>query len=162
MSQMKKTLSTDEAFQRLSARCAVAACAPLDLLRKMEGWGLDEESRLAVLQRLKEQGYVNEQRYASAYVRDKFNYAGWGRMKIMQGLRGKGFSPSECDRAWQEINEEDYRKSLIRLLISKSKSIKARSAFERKAKLARFAFGRGFEQWLVMESLEELLQDDSI
>lgn len=159
---MKKNLSMDEAFLRLSARCAVAECAPFDLLRKMEGWGLDDESRQAVLQRLKAQGYVNEQRYASAYVRDKFNYAGWGKMKIVQGLRRKGFSPSECDSVWQEINEEDYRKSLIRLLISKSKSIKAQSVFERKAKLARFALGRGFEQWIVMESLEDLLQDGSI
>ena len=159
---MKKKLSMDEAFLRLSARCAVAECAPFDMLRKMEVWGLDDESRQAVLQRLKEYGYVNEPRYASAYVHDKFNYARWGKMKIVQGLRSKGFSTSECDSAWQEINEEDYRKSLIRLLISKSKSIKARSVFERKAKLARFALGRGFEQWLVMESLEELLQDGSI
>lgn len=159
---MKKNLSMEEAFLRLSARCAVAECAPFDLLRKMEGWGLDDESQQVVLQRLKERGYVDEQRYASAYVRDKFNYAGWGKMKIVQGLRRKGFSSSECDSAWQEINEEDYRKLLIRLLISKSKSIKAQSAFERKAKLARFALGRGFEQWLVMESLEDLLQDGSI
>ena len=159
---MKKILSMNEAFQRLSARCAVAEYAPSDLLRKMVGWGLDEEARQAVLQRLKGQNYVNEQRYASAYVRDKFNYAGWGKMKIMQGLRGKGFSPSECDRAWQEIPEDDYRRLLMRLLASKSKSVKAQSLFERKAKLARFACSRGFEQWLVMDSLEKLLQDDAI
>ncbi len=156
MPQIEKKMSLEEAFQRLSARCAVAECAPYDLLRKMERWNLDEDSRQTVLQRLKKHGYVDEQRYASAYVRDKFNYAGWGKIKIMHGLRQKGISTSLAGNALDEIPDKDYRELLKQLLLSKSKGIKAKSQFERNGKLLRFAVSRGFEQWMVMECMDGL------
>lgn len=161
MQHIDKKYTPEEAFSRLSARCATAECAPLDLIRKMEGWGLDETEQMTVMERLKKYKYVDEQRFASAYVRDKFQYSGWGKLKIMQGLRQKGISGEVAARAWQEIPEEEYEALLMRLLTTKSESVRAASRFEKYGKLMRFALSRGFEQWMVADCLERLPQSDN-
>ncbi len=78
----------------------------------------------------------------------------------MHGLRLKGIGLLLAERALDEIPEKDYRELLKRLLSSKSKGIKAQSQFERNAKLVRFAMSRGFEQWMVMECINDLSRSD--
>ena len=147
MQKSVKIPTVAEALRKLSARCAVSEQAPADLLRKMRGWGMSETDVAAVMERLVNGNFVNEERYVRAFVNDKFIYARWGRGKIAQGLRQKGFAPSLIQAVVSEIDEAAYRQVLCELLEKQLPAVRARNAYERRAKLARFAVGRGFEQY---------------
>lgn len=89
--------------------------------------------------------FIDETRFSRCFVRDKFRYNQWGRIKIMQALRLKNIPDTYCREALAEIEEEEYLCVLRKLLQSKSRSVKAVSDYERNGKLIRFGLSRGFE-----------------
>lgn len=151
-----KTVTEDEAFLKLATRCATAEHAPQELLRKMQEWGLNEESRQRVLLRLKEQNFTDEERYAHAFANDKFRYSGWGRIKIAQALRMKGIPTPLIEEACHRLPADLYKQKLEKLLTNKSRAIQGVNSYVRKAKLAHFAVGRGFEPDLVYRCMGEM------
>ena len=143
----------EEAFRKAAACCAAAEQGGADIRKKLEKWGLDADSREAVVRRLEEENFIDEARYARCFVRDKFRYNHWGRVKIAQALRLKGIAPAAIGDALGEIDGEDYARTLRQLLQAKAHSLKTASGYERNGKLARFALGRGFEMELIMRNL---------
>ncbi|MBQ8098856.1 MAG: RecX family transcriptional regulator [Bacteroidaceae bacterium] len=162
---MPKTLvpsSADDAFRRLSALCASSEQAPADLLRKMQTWNMAPEAQAAVMERLQKGKFFDEERYALAFVSDKLKYNGWGRIRLRHELRHKGIASSAIAHALEAIDETLYRERLRSILSSKLRSEqgKAQNAYALKGKLLRFASGRGFEQQLVMDLVDDLSPDE--
>ena len=62
----------------------------------------------AIIDRLKHERYLDNERYARAYCRDKLRFNGWGRIKIGYMLRGKGIEQEFIDAALADIDEEQY------------------------------------------------------
>lgn len=141
----KKKLSESEAYTRLSALCAVAEYCTADMLKKMEKWELPEGAEERIMDKLKAEKFIDEQRYARAFVRDKFRYNHWGRKRIGMELGMKGIDKNVCLDALEEIDEEEYTSMLKQLIESKKKTFKGKTPYEVKMKLMRFAAGRGFE-----------------
>ena len=119
----------------------------------LERWGLDAACQQTVVARLEKEKFIDETRYARCFVRDKFRYNGWGRVKMAQALRLKGISPSCIEKAMDEIEEEEYSRTLQKLLQSKARSLKGGTDYERNGKLVRFGLSRGFEMPLIMRVL---------
>ena len=80
--KMKKPLSAEAALTRAAALCARSEQAESDVRAKLLAWGLTPASAAQVIERLQDEHFLDEQRYARAYCRDKFNFNGWGRIKI--------------------------------------------------------------------------------
>jgi len=156
MPKSVKIPSVAEATRKLAARCAVSEQAPDDLVRKMRSWGMSEPDAAAVMEQLVKNGFVNEARYVQAYVSDKLQYARWGRLKIAQGLRQKGLPPALVQDALAGIDEAAYAASLRQLLQKQWPAVRGRNLYERRAKLVRFAVGRGFEQHLIFDCLDTM------
>ena len=97
------------------------------------------------MQRLVQEKYIDESRYCRAFINDKVRFARWGRIKIAQALRQKQIPSSLYLPLLDEIDEACYSEQLRRLLEAKQREVKGRNAYERKAKLVRFALGRGYE-----------------
>ena len=103
MREMKE-ITPEEAFQKAAACCAASEQCVADIRKKLERWGLDATRRQAVIVRLEEEKFVNEARYARSFVRDKFRYNGWGRIKIAQALRQKGIPAAYIEDAiWNRL-----------------------------------------------------------
>ena len=148
-----KEITPEEAFQKAAACCAASEQCVADIRKKLERWGLDATRRQAVIVRLEEEKFVNEARYARSFVRDKFRYNGWGRIKIAQALRQKGIPAAYIEDAMGEIEDEEYARILQKLLQAKDRGLKAGTDYERNGKLVRFAVSRGFEMPLIMRML---------
>ena len=148
-----KEITPEEAFQKAAACCAASEQCVADIRKKLERWGLDATRRQAVIVRLEEEKFVNEARYARSFVRDKFRYNGWGRIKIVQALRQKGIPAAYIEDAMGEIEDEEYARILQKLLQAKARGLKAGTDYERNGKLVRFAASRGFEMPLIMRML---------
>ena len=138
-------MTADEILYKLAARCSVSEQCLSDIEDKLAKYDLTEEERTRILRHLVEEKYVDDGRYAEAYVRDKYRFNKWGRMKIAQGLRMKGIDRETIESAMETINETEYLSILRDLIKTKRKSAKGKNDYEINGKLACFATGRGFE-----------------
>ena len=141
---MKKDMTEQEAYLQLAALCAQAEHCQQEMRDKMRRWELDETAQNRIIDRLIKERYVDDERYARAFVKDKIRYNKWGRRKVQQGLWQKHIDADIQQRVLDEIDEKEYLDILRPLLKQKRKSIKAESDYELNQKLIRFALGRGF------------------
>ena len=151
---MKKEKTEEEAFLQLAALCANAEHCQYEMLEKMKRWELSDEAQARVMARLIEERYVDDRRYARAFVKDKIRYNKWGRRKVQQGLWMKRIDKEIQDEVLDEIDEKEYLDVLKPLLKQKRKSIKANSDYELNQKLVRFAYGRGFTFDIIRQCLD--------
>lgn len=138
-------MTADEILYKLAARCSTSEQCLSDVEAKLKRYDLSEEERTRILQHLVEEKYIDDKRYAEAFVRDKYRFNKWGRIKIAQGLRMKGIDNGTVNVAMGVIDETEYLHILRELIKAKRKSTRGKSDYEVNGKLIRFAIGRGFE-----------------
>ena len=151
---MKKQMTEQEAYLQLAAICAQAEHCEQEMHDKMKRWELDETVQNRIIERLIKERYIDNERYARAFVKDKIRYNKWGRRKVQQGLWMKRIDASIQQQVLDEIDEKEYLDVLRPLLKQKRKSIKASSDYELNQKLVRFALGRGFTFDIIRQCLD--------
>ena len=161
---MKKEMNEQEAYLQLAALCAQAEHCEQEMRDKMKRWELDEMVQNHVINRLTEERYIDKERYARAFVKDKIRYDKWGRRKVQQALWMKRIDTDIQQRVLDEIDEKEYLDVLRPLLKLKRKSIKAENDYELNQKLVRFALSRGFtfdiiRQCLNVDEIDEYEED---
>lgn len=155
--------SEKEAYLTLAALCAQAEHCQWEMLEKMRRWEVPEEAQARVMQRLVSERYVDDERYAQTFVKDKIRYNKWGRRKVDQALWQKHIDEDIRKRVLDEVDDEEYLGVLRPLLKQKRKSTKANSDYELNQKLMRFAMGRGFTFDIIRQCIdveEEPEEDD--
>ena len=146
-------MTTDEILYKLAARCSVSEQCLSDIEAKLTKYDLPEEEKTRILRHLVEEKYIDDSRYAEAYVRDKYRFNKWGRMKIAQGLRMKGIDNETISEAMKAIDETEYQNILRDLIKTKRRGVKGKNEYEINGKLARYATGRGFEYAAIRQCL---------
>ena len=155
---MKKDMTEQEAYLQLAALCAQAEHCQQEMRDKMRRWELDESVQNRIIDRLIKECYVDDERYARAFVKDKIRYNKWGRRKVQQALWQKRIDADIQQRVLDEIDEKEYLDVLRPLLKQKRKSIRAANDYELNQKLARFALSRGFTFDLIRQCMD--IEDD--
>ena len=158
---MKKEMTEQEAYLQLAALCAQAEHCQQEMRDKMRRWELDETVQNRIIDRLIKERYVDDERYARAFVKDKIRYNKWGRRKVQQALWKKRIDADIQQRVLDEIDEKEYLDVLRPLLKQKRKSIKAESDYELNQKLLRFALSRGFGFDIIRQCLDVAEEDYS-
>ncbi len=151
---MKKAITEQEAYLQLAALCAQAEHCQQEMRDKMRRWELDETAQNRIVARLVKERYIDDERYARAFVKDKIRYNKWGRRKVQQALWLKHIDSEIQQRVLDEIDEKEYLDVLRPLLKQKRKSIRAMSDYELRQKLVRFALGRGFGFDIIRQCLD--------
>ena len=154
-----KPLSSDQVLDKMAKYCAYQERCVKDVTEKLKTFDISPKDKEKILNYLIDNRFVNDERFAKAFVRGKINQSGWGLNKIRFHLIQKGIEKALIDEALQAFDEEAYRQRLAEVLKTKAKTIKAASDFEKKRKLAAFAIQRGFEANLVWEILKESFED---
>lgn len=150
-SQPQQPISAEVALSRASALCSRSEHAESDIAARLHDWGLDDEQATRVLDRLRAEGFVDNARFSVAFVRDRFRFNGWGRIKLAQQLRLKQLSKATIEQALAEIDEVEYHETLHRIFEAKFQSISNRRWPQAMAALMRFGASRGFESDLCRE-----------
>ena len=141
-------------YQSMAALCARREYCCADIAEKLRKKGAAPEEAEALTDRLIDEGYIDEGRYARAFVHDKTLYNGWGRIKVAQQLRAKGICNAYINEAMTCITEEQYAEVFQKVLRSKQRSIKGETTYEVRQKLARSLIARGFEPSYVFDNLD--------
>lgn len=150
---MKKEMTEQDAYLQLAALCAQAEHCQQEMRDKLKRWDIDGPVQNRIIDRLVKERYIDDERYARAFVKDKIRYNKWGRRKVQQALWLKRIDDDIQQRVLDDVDEKEYLDVLRPLLKQKRKSIKADSDYELNQKLVRFALGRGFTFDLIRQCI---------
>lgn len=149
-----KQKTEQEAYLTLAALCAQAEHCQWEMVEKMRKWKIPEEAQARIMERLVKERYVDDERFARAFAKDKVRYNKWGRRKVEQALWQKHIDEDIRKNVLNEIDDEEYLSVLRPLLKQKRKSIKAQNDYELNQKLMRFALGRGFTFDIIKQCID--------
>jgi regulatory protein len=127
-----------------------------EVREKLLIWGGTSEETDEIIAYLIEERYIDNQRYANSYVKDKFRFNHWGKYKISMMLRSKDIESGIIEEALGQIDEEEYLERLQQILRDKLRSLKYSSEYEKKGKLFKFAQSRGFESSAISKIIDSI------
>lgn len=162
----QKALTPREVAARLASYCATSEHAPLELLRKLQRWGIEGDEAEEIVEQLKAEGFVDERRFAVAFVRDKYRFNGWGPLRLRDELRRLRIPARYIDEALAELEEGEHcspREQVLTMLRKKLRTLPS-SLERRKAKDRLMGYGlyRGYEYEDVREAVGYLIEEDEI
>lgn len=140
-------------LEKMANYCSRAEHCEQDIWDKLRGCEISADEKRGIVEWLIKERFVDNSRYARAYVKDKFQFNKWGRKKIWMMLKAKSIDDDVIQEALTEIDDEKYIEVLRELIDSQRKKIKGKSEYEVKGKLYNYALSRGFEGGLISRIL---------
>jgi regulatory protein len=140
-----KAIDAKEALLRLQRLCAMQEKCLWDVRKKMLRWGLGKAEMEEVEQRLVAEKFVDEARYAAAFVREKVKFSRWGVNKIRAALHAKKIGSDLVDDALREVDPIRQKDDVAKELQKKAQAAQATSPKKLFAKLVRFGVSRGYD-----------------
>ncbi|QQL50950.1 regulatory protein RecX [Mucilaginibacter ginkgonis] len=150
----KKIYSDAEALKKAEHYCAYQERSQQEVRDKLYEWGAYPNVIEQTISKLIDGNFLNEERFAKAYVHGKLHIKHWGRIKIKQGLKLKRVSEPLIKKALLSIDLDEYEKILRNLLEKKKRSINEKEGYKLNYKLIQYAQSRGFESDLVRQVLQ--------
>lgn len=154
----EKIMDPQKVADRMRGLCSRREYCRQDIMKKvLAALGGDADEAGRIMDRLVEEKYIDDLRYASAFARDKSSIAGWGATKIRYMLAAKGIDRETIAAALQEVDEGKASDRLEKLLSAKVRSLKDDP--QCRMKLLRFALGRGYQYDEAAEVIGRLLDE---
>lgn len=147
-------MTFEEGLARAQAYCATAERCSQEVCDMLARHNVGVEVRNKIVGRLVEDGFVDEQRYARAFVHDKICFAKWGRRKIGMALRQKRISDAAVSAALADMDMEEYMQVLRTVTESQYRKTSGADEYTRSMKTLRSVAARGFEPDLIMGFLK--------
>jgi regulatory protein len=151
-----KAYSLDELLHKAASYCSISEHCISEVEMKLNAWGVETGEATKIIQHLIEDDFINEKRYCIAFVKDKFHFNKWGKIKISYSLKQKGIDNKLISNALNTIDEGEYEEMLALLLKAKLKTIKWEYEYEKMGKLFNFAQSRGFESSIIDKTIRRL------
>lgn len=150
----RKTITGEQALRRLSALCSKAEHSTGEIAAKLRAWQIDDDTQKRIIDRLKKERYVDDERFCRSFVHDKIQFDKWGRRKIETALYKKGVGRDVYAPILDSIDDSEYAGALRPMLEARRQSIKARNDYELYTKLIKYALSRGFGMNIIRMCLD--------
>ncbi len=147
--------SPKEAREKIEAYCAYRERSQQEVKQKLYEYGLYTDLVNEIISELIQNNFLNEERFARAFVRGKFSIKKWGRVKIKQALYPHHLSDYILKKAFTEIDDQQYDAVLKEVIEKKARMVKEKNEFRRNGKIAQYVIGRGFEPDLVWDAIKK-------
>ena len=154
-----KQKTPEQALASLMRLASRAEKSSGDARRLMRGWGIANTDAEKILATLISQGFIDDERYAAAYTREKVRLSGWGVYKIRAALAAKGIARDIIDGATAELDPEAMSDRLEKYLERRLPRIKAVTPYELRTKLTRYGLSLGYDYDAVAHAVEKTLKD---
>ncbi|WP_040246920.1 regulatory protein RecX [Psychroserpens mesophilus] len=152
-----KTYTVDEAQKRLEHYCAYQERCHKEVSQKLYEMRMIPEARDQIIVHLLQHNFLNEERFAKAFVRGKFRIKKWGKQRLHLELKRKDINNTIITIALKEIETEDYFNTFDALAEKKLESIKESNIQKRRKKLSDYLLYRGWESQMVYDKIRELI-----
>lgn len=148
-------ISEEKALKKAELICSKQEKCKYDIRKKLVDWEIKPDSINRIINNLEKNKFIDEKRYSSFFVRDKFRFNKWGKIKILFTLRQKDIPDKYIYTALNKIDDKEYFNTLENEILKKQKLIKYKNNYELKSKLLRFAESRGFEKNLIFKIIDK-------
>lgn len=145
-----------ESLEKLRKYCAYQERSNQDVVQKLWELQIPPDWHDNIIISLIQENFLNEERFARAFARGKFNIKKWGRVKITDGLKKHGVSKPCIKLALSEIDGDEYLRVLDQTIDLKRQKLKENNPWKRRSAIYRFVVQRGFESSLVLDAIEAL------
>lgn len=146
--------SFNEAKLKLESFCAYQERCTFEIQTKLSQWNFPPEESDKLINHLRNQNFLNEERFVEAFISGKVRIKRWGRNKIRQELRLKKIPDEMIKRGLSAIDSELYYSNLEHLARVKSNQlITEKDAYSKKVKIIRFLASKGYEQDLIFDAI---------
>lgn len=129
----------------MEAWCAYQERCQFEVNQKLLQYGLALDDRNALIAHLIEQRFLDEERFAEAYVSGKFRIKRWGKIKIQQHLKQKHISSYSINKAMNQISTEEYYSTVMTLMKKKASELPEVNSLKAKSKIYAYIQSKGFE-----------------
>ncbi len=156
-SEKEKKYNYDKktALQKAASWCAYQERSQQEVRDKLYEWQMKSAEVEEIISSLIAENFLNEERFAFAYVSGKFKIKKWGKIKIKQGLKLKRVPDPIIKKALNSIPDDDYLETIEQLLEKKQRTEKENHPMKRQFKLATYLHSKGYEKDLVMSLLKK-------
>jgi len=137
-------------LERARKYCVYQERCHFEVRSKLLEWKIYGEELEEIMADLITENFLNEERYAKAYVSGKFKINHWGRKKIIQGLKAKQISNYSIQKGLEVIDDTEYD-NVVAALIEKRKREKKGHT---NAQIIQYMLYRGFEYEFILKRLE--------
>ena len=151
------TYTVEEALTRLQKYCSYQERCHWEVNKKLQEMRMIPEAIDHIIGQLVEHNFLNEERFAKAFVRGKFVMKKWGKQRIISELKRRHISKYNINQALSEISDDDYRETLTNIAEKRLQSILEQNKFKKQKKLADYLLYRGWESHLVYDKVKELI-----
>jgi len=149
--------SVKNPFEKIKHFCAYQERSHFEVKQKLYLLGLSTGDVEALLAKLIEENYLNEERFARSFARGRFSLKKWGRVKIKHELVLKKVSSANIKTSLKEINEGDYLQTLHQLAEKKWLLLPDEQQVSRQAKTMHYLLQKGYELPLVQNVLKAIM-----
>jgi regulatory protein len=144
------------ALEKAMAQCSHREYCCDDIRNKLISWGVGNSGTEKIIDILIKENFLNEPRFATAFVKDKFNYNKWVKIKIASHLKMKKIPSDIITTALDSIDYDVYKKSINNLIALHRRTVKAKNQYELKAKLLRYGLSKGYESSVLYDILNAI------
>ena len=155
----KKSYTFLEIKQKMVTYCVYQDRCHQEVEQKMWDFLLIPEAKEEILMYLMKENYLNEERFVRSYIRGKFYMKSWGKNKIRNHLKFKGVFEKLINTCFDEIDDEDYEKTILKIYENYYSKQKGLTTYQKKAQTIKYMLGRGFEYEIINKILENFLAE---
>ncbi|OBQ57003.1 RecX family transcriptional regulator [Tamlana sp. s12] len=155
--ESKKTYTVQEATKKLEHFCAYQERCHQEVRKKLEAMSMIPEAIDVIMVHLLDHNFLNEERFAKAFVRGKFNIKHWGRRRLTSELKQRDISKFNINLALAEIDYDDYLTVFSELAENRANLIKERNIYKKRKKFINYFLYRGWESHLVYDKAHEII-----
>ena len=158
MQEGLKKLTVIEVRKKIYHYCAYQERSHQEVKNKLHELELSSSEIEEMISHLITEGYLNEERFAKAFVGGKFRVKNWGRIKIINALEAKGLTKNCIRIGLQEIDDADYHRTIESLVLKKLDQTDEGNIYVKREKLATHVIQKGFEPELVWEVVKAVVK----
>lgn len=157
---LKKSKTPQQAIASLMRLCARREYTTFDARRLMFRWGVDPSAHDQIVARLHKERFIDDARYAEAFVREKIKLSSWGERKIVAALRAKHITTEVINSILEQyVSREDSSERLTTALQRKLRTVKYKDTYDLRAKLMRYGASLGHDFDAIADCIDKLIKN---
>lgn len=144
-------------YQKAARYCAYQERTEKEVQEKLRAWGVKQDEKTYIIRTLKEDRFLDEERYVTAFIRGKFLTKKWGKRKLWAALVEKGINQTLIQKGLATIKDTDYIQSLYHVAKQKKQSLVGVTSMQERQKLINYLLQKGYESDLVIPTVQEIV-----
>jgi regulatory protein len=153
----KKYIDNATALIKMQRYCAYQERSHQEVKDKLIELGVYGDRIDEIIVELIQENFLNEERFAKAFVRGKFNIKKWGKIRIKNELKIHRISAYCLKKGFEEIEDSVYFDTLVSILTKKKLLLNEEDKYKLRQKLFAYAQQKGYEIPLINEALNTIM-----